>query len=178
MIELITKNGRIKGVGEDGGYYTPSVDANGNLSWRASESNMPPVEAVNIKGPKGEDGVGIESITQGSQSDSDNGINTIHIHLTDGTNTYFTVRNGSKGEKGEDGTGLTSTAINLLLTILKNGVYITDQSANITALEAALNETGSDDVTPEEKNIEQVGSTLIIKSGVTATQNNNVLLIA
>lgn len=69
MIELITKNGRINltkpvggGIaGEDGGYYIPYVDADGNLSWRASEEDMPPVEAVNIKGPQGNSGVYVGS---------------------------------------------------------------------------------------------------------------------
>lgn len=36
--------------GEDGGYYTPSVDANGNLTWAASKSDMPTVTGSNIKG--------------------------------------------------------------------------------------------------------------------------------
>lgn len=38
------------------GYYSPSVDANGNLSWIANNDNFPAVEAVNIKGVKGEVG--------------------------------------------------------------------------------------------------------------------------
>ena len=42
--------------GEDGGYYTPSVDALGNLSWSASKSGMASVAGVNIKGPKGDKG--------------------------------------------------------------------------------------------------------------------------
>ena len=39
--------------GEDGGYYIPSVDGSGNLSWTASKSGMPPVEGANIRGPQG-----------------------------------------------------------------------------------------------------------------------------
>ena len=42
------------------------------------------------------------------------------------------------------GGGMSSTASALLITILRNGVYSTDQSANITALEAALASGGSD----------------------------------
>ena len=42
------------GSGEDGGYYTPSVDEDtGILSWSASKVGMPAVEPVNIKGPPG-----------------------------------------------------------------------------------------------------------------------------
>ena len=42
--------------GADGGYYTPSVDGSGNLTWTASKSDMPAVDGANIKGPKGETG--------------------------------------------------------------------------------------------------------------------------
>lgn len=38
--------------------------------------------------------------------------------------------------------GLSDTAKTLLITILRNGVYTSDQSANITALETALGESG------------------------------------
>lgn len=46
--------------GEDGGYYTPSVDDEGNLSWTGSQADMPPVAGQNIRGPAGE---GIPAIT-------------------------------------------------------------------------------------------------------------------
>ena len=42
--------------GEDGGYYTPSVDSAGNLSWTASKAGMESVPSVNIKGPQGPKG--------------------------------------------------------------------------------------------------------------------------
>ena len=41
------------GSGEDGGYYSPSVDADGNLTWTASKTDMPMVDGANIKGPQG-----------------------------------------------------------------------------------------------------------------------------
>lgn len=43
-------------AGEDGGYYTPSVSSNGNLTWTASKSGMPDAPAINIRGPKGDTG--------------------------------------------------------------------------------------------------------------------------
>ena len=43
-------------AGADGGYYTPSVDASGNLTWAASKAGMPSVSGANIKGPQGEQG--------------------------------------------------------------------------------------------------------------------------
>lgn len=39
--------------GADGGYYTPSVDDDGNLTWTASSEGMPAVAGVNIRGPQG-----------------------------------------------------------------------------------------------------------------------------
>lgn len=39
--------------GADGGYYTPAVDASGNLTWTASQQGMTPVSSSNIKGPTG-----------------------------------------------------------------------------------------------------------------------------
>lgn len=42
--------------GADGGYYSPSVDDDGNLSWTASKTDMPAVDGANIKGPKGDTG--------------------------------------------------------------------------------------------------------------------------
>lgn len=51
-----TGGGGTGGTGEDGGYYTPSVSTDGVLSWEASKAGMPEVEAVSIKGPKGDTG--------------------------------------------------------------------------------------------------------------------------
>ena len=42
--------------GADGGYYTPAVDAEGNLTWTASKAEMPPVNGANIRGPQGAPG--------------------------------------------------------------------------------------------------------------------------
>lgn len=39
--------------GEDGGYYIPSVDEEGNLTWTATEDDMPEVAAAKIKGRDG-----------------------------------------------------------------------------------------------------------------------------
>lgn len=53
--------------GEDGGYYQPSVDAEGNLTWTASKEGMPAVDSSNIKGPKGDQGETGEQGPQGIQ---------------------------------------------------------------------------------------------------------------
>lgn len=51
----------------------------------------------------GSDGVGIASIEQTATSTADGGENKLTIALTDGTETTFVVRNGSKGTKGDKG---------------------------------------------------------------------------
>ncbi len=61
MIKLQEKNGVIDLTkkmlkGDPGGYYTPEVDEEGNLTWIESEEDMAPVAPSNIRGPKGEVG--------------------------------------------------------------------------------------------------------------------------
>lgn len=50
-------------AGEDGGYYAPSVDSGGNLTWTASKAGMPQVSGANIKGPEGPAGADGTPIT-------------------------------------------------------------------------------------------------------------------
>lgn len=70
--------------------------------------------------------------------------------VADGVYTWVEAGNGG----GNQTTGLSDTAASLLITILRNGVYSTDQSANITALESELGssgESGGDEpVIPDE----------------------------
>lgn len=101
----ISENGT---AGEDGATFTPYVDAEGNLSW-TNDKELANPETVNIKGerglrgPAGEDGIGIESIVQTTASSTDGGNNVFTITLTDGNQTTFNVKNGSKGSQGEQG---------------------------------------------------------------------------
>lgn len=58
--------------GEDGGYYTPSVDENGNLTWIPSEEGMEVPAAANIQGPVGETGAkGASGVYVGSEEPTD-----------------------------------------------------------------------------------------------------------
>jgi hypothetical protein len=41
---------------KSGGYYTPEVSAEGELSWTASKEDMPKVVTRNIRGPQGKVG--------------------------------------------------------------------------------------------------------------------------
>lgn len=54
-------------AGQDGGYYSPTVDASGNLSWTASKEGMPAVAGANIRGPQGTQGPQGEPGAQGEQ---------------------------------------------------------------------------------------------------------------
>lgn len=53
-------NGPLQGgkgdPGADGGYYQPSLDSAGNLTFTASKDGMPAVAGANIRGPAGADG--------------------------------------------------------------------------------------------------------------------------
>ena len=83
------------------------------------------------------------------------------------------------GVGGGSGSGLSATAKNLLINILKNAVYETDQSSNITALEVALvNSSSGGESGDTTSGISQIGSILIIESDVIATQTDTVLTIA
>lgn len=101
--------------GEDGGFYTPSVDANGNLSWTASKTDMPSIAGANIKGPKGDAGADGEPGPAGPQGapgkDGADGYSPtvtltrvtdgveIAVQNKDGTQTA-TVYDGKDGEGG------------------------------------------------------------------------------
>ena len=52
-------------AGADGGYYTPAVDGDGNLSWTGSQAGMPSVPSANIRGPQGLPGAQGETGAQG-----------------------------------------------------------------------------------------------------------------
>lgn len=93
-------------AGADGGYYTPSVNANGDLTWTASKSGMPSVSGTNIKGPQGEQGPqGLKGDTgdQGPQGSAGaaatiNGVNALTIDAEDGisatmSGSTLTIRN-------------------------------------------------------------------------------------
>lgn len=90
-------------------------------------------------------------------------------------NGIFPDENGNVTIDVSGGGGMSATAKNLLITILRNGVYTTDQSANITALETALGEYGGGDNTG---GVTQTGSVLYIAGGVTATQSGTTLIVA
>lgn len=83
-------------------YYTPKMDGY-ELGWEPSREGLPALPKTNIRGEKGETGVGVASIQQTHKSTADGGLNVWQATLTDGTQSAFTVVNGSKGSQGVPG---------------------------------------------------------------------------
>lgn len=97
--------------GEDGGYYQPSVNADGNLSWTASKSDMPGVATVNIRGPQGDQGPKGDTGADGGQGPAgEDGFSpTVAVtEITGGHRVTITDVNGPKSfdvADGKDGSG-------------------------------------------------------------------------
>ena len=96
------------GSGKDGGYYVPSVDDEGNLTWTASDPTMPDVDGANIKGPAGSDG------KDGAPGQDGAPGTTFTPSVDSEGNLSFTNDGGLpnpepvniKGPKGDDGEGI------------------------------------------------------------------------
>ena len=88
---------------------------------------------------------------------------------------------GSGGNTGQCG-GLSTHAADLLITILRNGIYGSNQSANITALEAALKSDGSGDNSGDETVTDDItvfdGVVTIVSVGSAVSVSDGVLTIA
>jgi len=97
-------------AGTDGGYYTPSVDAAGNLSWSASKSDMPAADGANIRGEKGEPGAAFTYADMTPEQKEDllgdtnaalDAIAALEQGYIDGA--PLSVLKGEPGEKGDKG---------------------------------------------------------------------------
>lgn len=97
----LEENGAVDG--ENGATFTPSVSAEGVISW-TNDQNLPNPEPVNIKGPKGDpgengkDGTSV-TVSKVTESTADGGSNI--ITFSDGN--ALIVKNGSKGSTGDKG---------------------------------------------------------------------------
>ena len=74
MIELKQKTGAVDLAhkmmkGDDGGYYIPSIDAEGNITWTPTDVDMEPAESANILGPAGP--AGSPGVYVGSEEPTD-----------------------------------------------------------------------------------------------------------
>ncbi len=84
--ETITMTGTNVTGSENGGYYTPSVDSAGNLSWSASKTGMPAAAGANIRGPQGEKG------DKGDPASAGNLVQLINVTTSaDNEETNFTL---------------------------------------------------------------------------------------
>lgn len=91
----------------DSGYIQFSQD---NKNWQ----NV--IALSDLKGEKGNDGVGISTVKQTTTSSSDGGTNVITVTKTDGSTSTFSVKNGSKGSTGaagKDGSDASVTTANI-----------------------------------------------------------------
>lgn len=165
--------GKLQGAkgdpGENGGYYTPSVDASGNLTWAASAGGMPPVASANIKGAKGDKGdTGADGApgTQGPAG-ADGGYYTPSVdgsgNLTwtaskggmtpvDGTNikgpkgdTGAPGSDGAQGAAGPDGTTFTpSVDASGNLSWTNDGGKVNPETVNIKGPQGEQGPAGAD----------------------------------
>lgn len=103
--------------GEDGGYYTPTVSADGVLSWTASKEGMPAVTSVNIKGADGAPGADGQDGAPGADGAAgENGVTFTPVMT--GTTLSWTNDGGLqnppsvdlKGDKGDAGDAATIDA--------------------------------------------------------------------
>ena len=148
------------GGGGSGGYYAPSVDAAGNLSWTASKTDMPAVPSANIKGPAGADGKSAYAYAvEGGYTGTETAfaaklaaqIPTVDSTLTQSDQAADAKAVGDRFNSLSEeianlptsgsGSGLSSNAKTLLIAILRNAIYNSDQSVNITELEVELERT-------------------------------------
>lgn len=132
-------------AGADGGYYTPSVDGSGNLTWTASKSGMPAVEGANIRGPAGANGTNGANGAPGAAAGF--GVPTATVDNATGTPSVSVTASGPdtakiftfefhnlKGEQGPAGADGPSYTLPAATTGALGGVK---QMAAITDLTAA-----------------------------------------
>ena len=97
---------------------TSSADLKGDKGDKGQDGHTP-VKDVDYF--DGEDGVGVESITQPVANEEDSGLNEIEFYLTDGNSYTVYVRNGSQGKDGADGQDGANGADGLTPRIAENG---------------------------------------------------------
>ena len=118
-------------AGQDGGYYAPSVDDAGNLTWTPSKADMPPVAGANIKGPAGPQGPAGADGKDGAQGPpGEKGDTGPQGEKGDKGDTGA---QGPKGDTGETGpAGATGATPNLQIGSVETLDAGSDATASIT----------------------------------------------
>ena len=127
-----------------------------------------------LRGAQGENGVGVVSVEQTSQSSASGGINTFTVHLSDGNSASFNVYNGQKGGDGigisniqQTSTSEADSGINTITITLNNGQTQTFSVKN-----------GSKGSTGANATINGVNAlTLNTSGGITKTQSGSTMTI-
>lgn len=186
------------GSGSDGGYYTPEVtqpsDGTMQVSFEASEDNMPPVEPVSVTlpaGPAGKDGEdgapglpGQNGYSPTVQTEQIEG--GTRVTITDATGPKeFEVMNGTNGHDGQPGQdgapgqdGFSPTA-SVTQTADGAKITITDKSGttNATITNGKDGTNGTDGQTPNitPGNIETLPAGSNVTASITGQTPNLVL---
>ena len=136
-----------KGDKGDPGYdgITPTIGANGNWYIGDTDTGKP------SRGEAG--GWYTPSVTQPDE-------NTMRMAFTPSKDDMPAVAD-TDIKLPSGGGGLNSTAKSLLITILRDGIYNTNQSANITALSVALGNAGGDNPSIPTESISIAGDTTV-----------------
>lgn len=158
MIKLQNKNGNIDLTqkmfkGDPGGYYTPTVSEDGNLTWSPSGEDMPAVPGSNIAGPEGpagKSGVWTEDTAPpegynvwiapgGSASDV----------VTRQEMEDYVAEHGGSGSSGENGATFTpSVSEDGTLSWTNDKGLDNPASVNIMGPQGETGPAGADGVTP------------------------------
>lgn len=102
---IVTESGAVKNIhfglpkGNDGGYYKPTVNSAGQLTWTPTNDSMPLPDSVNIRGPVGPAGAPGETPTISSSHNADNGYTMVTFKTSAGTR-FFTIPDGKRGDPG------------------------------------------------------------------------------
>ena len=127
--------------GADGGYYTPTVDGEGNLTWAGSKEDMPPIDGSNIRGPQGPAGASGQGIPEITPED-----NGKVLGVLDGVAVWV---NGGGAPAGE----LTSDDITMAENITLAGNYTQIGNWTKTQNGTAVKEVAGMTLTEVFKNI-------------------------
>lgn len=100
---VLTQHGGKVIRGADGGYYTPVIDEEGNLSWIASLTDMNDIPAVNIMGPEGKPGEkGAPGEPGANGIDGVDGESGVYVGTTEPTDDEMLIWINPEGTPSDD----------------------------------------------------------------------------